>query len=251
MKKIVVGLLALVGLAALVDGGVYLWAHRPWRVAVQVNGRPLVWRELDLRARTLLDDARRTEHLTLPKEREGEALNHYRRQAAKMWIVKEVMLAEAVARGIEVGVADEKEAMARVTTRLKLKNLTPEQFFKEGPLPEELKRRDFREGVLIGKFTDREVLDKIHVTTQEIDARQNELKQLALIKTKPGGRPAVKSDRKTAIDMLRAERFQKGFRDLFRTLFAKADVKCPEFPDLEELNAVSPPRTEDAAPAHR
>ena len=51
--------------------------------------------------------------------------------------------------------------------------------------------------------------------------------------------------RKTAIDQLHAERYRRGFRALFRTLYKKADVRVPEFPEMERLDAVSPPRAED------
>ena len=60
-----------------------------------------------VKAQTLLDDARRVEHLVYAKGREREALDYYRREAAKMWIVKEVLLAEALARGYEASPADE------------------------------------------------------------------------------------------------------------------------------------------------
>ena len=244
MKKTLTGLLFLVVLGLLLAGGGYLWSQRPWRVAVSVNERHLVWSELDLRAQTLLDDARRTEHLMMPKEREAEALQYYRKQAARMWIVKEVMLGEALARGCEVSPGDEKEALARATARLKSRHLTADQFFKEGPLPEDLKRRDFREGILITKFTDREIRDKINLTAKEIDERQQNLKKLDLLQTKPGEKSRIKSDRKTAMDTLRAERFQKGFQELFDTLYQKSRIQCLAFPELEQLDGLSPRRTE-------
>lgn len=240
MRRILFGILSVVCLAGLVLAGAFLWERRPWRVAASVNGRHLVWRELNLRAQMLLEDARRTEHLTMARAHEDEALQYYRKQAARMWIVKEVMLDEALTRGCEVSSADEKEALTQVASRLKSRNMTPDQFFKDGPLPEDLKRRDFREGVLINKFTDQEIRAKIQVTAQEIDARQTELKKLVLMNTRPGEKARIKSDRKTAIETLRAERFQKGFEELFRTLYRKAEVKCPEFPELEKLEGVTP-----------
>jgi hypothetical protein len=240
---------ALVGLAAIVVAGVWLWGLRPWRTAVSVNGRILTARELDLRAQTLLDDAQRVEHVVFSPARAAEALRHYRRQAVKMWILKEVLLAEAVARGIEVGAEDENESLKQMERDLKSRNLTVEQYFKEGPLPEEVKRRDFREVLLVRKFTTKEVADKISLTTKEIDDYVTELKRQSLLQTKPGEKPKIKTDRKTAIDMLRADRYRKGFRALFRSLYPKADIHVPEYPDLETLNAVSAPREEDKGPA--
>ncbi len=243
MRKALFHALALIVLAAVVVGGYFLWTRRPWRPAVKVNGHVLTVGELDLRARTLLEDAKRVENLVVPPERGDEVWGYYRRQAAKMWIVKEVLLAEALARGYSVSAADEKESLAQIGARLKGRGLTPDQFFREGPLPEELKRRDYKEGVLINKFTSQEVRDKISVTPQEIDARMNELQRLALLKAKPGEKAALPS-RKRAIDSLRGERFRQGFRKLFRELFAKTDVKCPAYPELETLEAVSPSRKE-------
>ena len=98
MKKVLIHVLALVGFAALVVAGYMAWQVRPWRVVASVNGHTVTAREITLRAQTLLDDAKRTEHLIYPKEREREALEYYRRDATKKWIVKEVLLAEALAR---------------------------------------------------------------------------------------------------------------------------------------------------------
>ena len=245
MRRVLILLLIGVGVVAILAGAFLLWRQRPWRTAVSVNGRVLTAQELELRALTLLDDARRVEHLTFSGDREAEALRHYRREAVKMWIVKEVLLAEAVARGYEATAEDESSSLVQMSARLKSRNLTPEAFFKEGPIPEHLKRRDFREGVLINKFTEKELRDKIHVTPQEIEARQNELKQLALMRTKPGEKPRLRMDRRAALESVRRERFHKEFRSLFRSLFQKSEVRVPEFPDLEALDVVSPPRPED------
>ena len=247
MKKAIVLVLAAIGFVSILAGVYLLWGQRPWRTAVSVNGRILTAQELELRAQTLLDDAKRTEHLTFSRDRAAEAMRHYRREAAKMWIVKEVVLSEAVVRGYEPTAADEQASLALMASRLKSRKMTPEDFFKEGPIPEEIKRRDFREVVLINKFTEKEVRDKISVTPKEIDDRQNELKRLALMRTKPGEKPRIRTDRKTAIDQLRAERYSKGFRTLFRELFLKSDVRVPMFPDLESLDVVSPMRPEDKA----
>ncbi|MGN0846623.1 MAG: SurA N-terminal domain-containing protein [Kiritimatiellia bacterium] len=241
MRKALFRALAVLALAVAVVGGSALWRHRPWRPAVTVNGHVLSVGELDLRAQTLLDDARRVESLAIPRERAAEALAYYRRQAAKMWIIKEVLLAEALARGFTATAADERESLAQIAARLKGRGLTPDEYFREGPLPEEIKRRDHREGVLINKFTAQEVRDKITITPREIDARLGELQRLAQEKAKPGEKASMPS-RKRAIDSLRGERFRQGFRRLFRDLFAKADVTCPAYPELTSLDAISPTR---------
>jgi hypothetical protein len=171
-----------------------------------------------------------------------EAMRHYRRTAAKMWIVKEVLLAAAVESGVKVTADDEKSSLARVASQLKSRNLTPEQFFKEGPIPEATKRSDFKEAVLIGKYTKREIEDKLSVGTKEIDDRVKELRELNAKVKKAGGKPKLKADRKTAIEMLRQEKYNIAFRDLFREKFHKMSVKCSMFEDLESVDGVSPPR---------
>ena len=245
MKKGALLALLLVGLAALAVGGGFLWPRRPWRVAVMVNERTLTAGELDLRARTLYEDAKRNGGLVVSGDHAEEAQAYYRRRAAKAWIVKEVLLAEALTRGFTVSASDEKESRDQIAARLRGRNLTPEQFFREGPLPEDLKRRDFREGVLVDKFTATEVRDRISITTKEITERQNELQRRVRQQAKTATEKVVIS-RKKAIDSLRVERFRHGFRRLFRELYEKSDVKCPAFRDLETLNGVMPARPEDA-----
>lgn len=238
LKRMIVQALALIGLASLVVGGLWLWRQRPWRTAVSVNGHVLTAQELDFRALTHLNDDRRV-------GRPVKNMESYRRLSAKKWIVKEVLLSEAIARGIEVGAEDEKKGLDDMARVLKSRKLTPEDFFKEGPIPEARKRQDFREGLLINKFTTKEVREKIKLTTKEIDEYQEALKAQATVEKKVKGKTDVKFDRKTAITQMHAERFQRGFRQLFRTLYKKADVRVPEFPDLERVDAVSPPRPED------
>ena len=242
MKQAAVAILALIGAVALVVGGVLLWLNRPGRTAVAVNGRILTDRELTWRAQTLIDDARRTENLLIPEKEMPEALRHYRRMAAKMWIVKEVLLAAAVEAGVKATAEDEKSSLVKVEKQLKSRHLTPEQFFKEGPIPEETKRADFREAVLIGKFTRKEIEGKLGLGNKEISDRVQELRTLAENETKAGRKPAFRADRKTAIEMLRQEKHNIEFRNLFRAQFAKMTVKCPAFRDLESVDGVSPPR---------
>ena len=242
MKQAFVAILALIGAAALVVGGVMLWANRPGRTAVSVNGRILTARELTWRAQTLIDDAKRMENLLIPEKEMPEAMRHYRRQAAKMWIVKEVLLAAAVEAGVKATAEDEKQSLAKVERQLKPRHLTPEQFFKEGPIPEETKRADFREAVLIGKFTKKEIEGKLALGNKEIGDRIRELKELAEKEAKTGRKPMFRADRKTAIEMLRQEKYNTEFRNLFRAQFGKMSVTCPAFPDLESVDGVSPPR---------
>lgn len=242
MKQFLISVLALIGAVALVAGGVVLWNNRPGRTAVSVNGRTLTWRELTWRAQTLLDDEKRMAGVIIPEKNMPEAMRHYRRTAAKMWIVKEVLLAAALEAGIKATPQDEKESLAQVAQKLKSRNLTPEQFFKEGPIPENIKREDFREALLIGKLTKRDIDGKISLTTKEIDDRMKELREFNALAAQSGKKTKVKANRKAAIDMLRREKYNEGFRNLFRAKFSTVKVKCPAFPDLEAVDGVSPPK---------
>ena len=218
----------------------WLWGWRPARVSVAAAGQVVTSAELDLRVLNALDDLRRR-GLAPPKEREASILPMLRRHEAQTWIVKAVMRAEAARRGFLVTPDDEKEQMERKARALKPHKLTVGQFFKEGVLPEALKWDDFRSEIRVGKFTVREVREKISVTTQEIEARMAELRKRAAEEAARGGKPTVRSDRKTAIDQLHNERYVKGFRDLFRSLFDSARVWSPEFPEMERVDGVSLP----------
>ena len=218
----------------------WLWGWRPARVSVAAAGQVVTSAELDLRVLNALDDLRRR-GLAPPKERESSILPALRRHEAQTWIVKAVMRAEAARRGFLVTPDDEKEQMERKARALKPHKLTVGQFFKEGVLPEALKWDDFRSEIRVGKFTVREVREKISVTTQEIEARMAELRKRAAEEAARGGKPTVRSDRKTAIDQLHNERYVKGFRDLFRSLFDSARVWSPEFPEMERVDGVSLP----------
>ena len=228
MKRTLLHVLALVALAAVVVGGVWLWRQRPWRVAVSVNGRVLTARELDMRAQLLLEDGRRMGQPPAP-------LEDYRRQAAARWIVKEVLLSEAVARGLELGAEDEREEIAKLESDLKPHRLTVEQYFKQMPLPEELMRRDFREVLLLRKFLKKEVDEKVSLTTEGIESCMKALKSKAFLQRAHGETQRIKTDRKSVTDMLRASLHNKGYRDLLRSLFEKTDIRAPEYPFLEDV----------------
>lgn len=241
LAKIIITLIVILSiLGGLIFGGVYLWGKRPWRTAVSVNGRILTVGELELRAITLLEDAKKTQNLIVPKAREGVMLEHYRIEAARKWIIKEVLLLEAVLRGYEATPEDEHRAFTRLTRKLSARKMTVDAYFKEGALPEEIKRRDFRETLLIEKFTTAEISEKISLPTKEINERVDKLKKAALIATKPGEKPKMRWDRKFAIDQLRSERYREDFIKMFRDLFPKSKVKSPLYPKLETLEYVSP-----------
>lgn len=232
-------ILALFMAAAILAGGFMLWQRRPGRPVVTVNGRHLSAQELEWRGQTILDDAKRGEHLIVPAEREQEALAYYKREAARLWIYKEIILAAAVARGVTVTQDDEKEAIANADQNLKrVRHITLEQYFAEGPMPRELKERDFREGVLVNKFVKVEVENKIKLTGEEIKARTDELVRRNLVETKPGEKQKYRTDHKYVVALLRSERKMKGLMDLVKSLFPTVQITAPEYPEFENLNGV-------------
>jgi len=212
---------------------------------VRVNDRTLRRDQLEARARTLFEEAKKNEHLVVPAEREEEALGFYRKQAAKMWIVKETLLAAALADGVLASDEDVRIARDKAEAQLKTRGQTLDDYFKSGPIPEADKRADFLEGAVVDKYVAREVESRIEVKPAEIDAKIAEMQKLNVLTGKPGKPPRFKTDRKSVIDALRADRIREGFRQLFRAKFATVKVSCPEIPELETLEGVSPGRPED------
>ena len=243
MKQVLPILLLLLLAGGVLVGGFMLWQRRPGRTVVSVNGRPLSAQELAWRGETLFNDAKRAEHLAVSEDRLKEARAHYVREAAKAWVIKEVLLAAAVSRGVTVTPRDEKEALTLAEQRLKrLRGITPDDYFNEGPMPREIKERDFREGVLVNKFTKIEIEDKIKVTGQDIKSRTDELTRLNLMTTKPGEQPKYKTDHKSVVNLIRSERYARNFREFLKSLYSTAVIVSPEYPELETFEGLVPSR---------
>ena len=243
MKKAISVFLMLVGLATVVAGAVYLWGRRPWRVVVEVNGHVMTAGELHARGAGLLEDAKKVEHLVVPNNRkkQAEAQYYYEEKAAKLWVLKVLMLDEALARKLKATPAEAQEAVKLMEKKLKPRGMTVDDYFKRGPLPEEMLRREFEEGVLVTKLLKQEVEDKIVLSPDEITKHQEDLQRRAMQTKKI---PASRIDRKFAIDSLRSIRYLDGVKKFYETLRAKADVKAPEYPKVEAFA----PSAEDAVP---
>ena len=119
--------------------------HRPWRVIATVDGDALTSNDLDLRLKTYGGGRNVTE---------GD-----RREMVRAWIAKQVLLGEAVRRNVSLAEGDEREVKGVLVAWLASHGATADSFFAEGPLPEEVKRNDFKEGLLVHALV-REVLDK-------------------------------------------------------------------------------------------
>ena len=135
MRRAFVIILAFAILAALAYGGAWLWMRRPWRVVASVDGDTLTSNDLDIRVKTYYGDQAVTEEV--------------RREMVQAWIVKQVLLGEAVRRSVSLTKDDEDEVNAILAAWFASQGTTVERFFAAGPLPEERKRKDFKEGMLV------------------------------------------------------------------------------------------------------
>ena len=231
----------LVGLAAIVAGGVYLWGQRPWRVVVEVNGHVMTAGELHARGAGMLEDAKKVEHLVVPNNRkkQAEAQYYYEDKAAKLWVLKMLMLDEALARKLKATPAEAQVAVREMEAKLKPRGMTVDDYFKRGPLPEEMLRREFEEGVLVTKLLKQEVEDKIALKPDEITKHHEEMQRRAMVSKKV---PPGKIDRKAAVDSLRRIRYMEGVKKFYESLRAKADVRAPDYPNVEAFT----PSTDDS-----
>ena len=108
-----------------------MWMHRPWRVIATVDGDALTSTDLELRLKTYCAGRNATE---------GD-----RREMVRAWIAKQILLGEAVRRNVSLAEGDEREVKGILVAWLANQGTTVDKFFAEGPLPEELKRNDFKE----------------------------------------------------------------------------------------------------------
>ena len=145
MRRALVIILAFAALAALTAGGTWMWRHRPWRIVATVDGDVLTSRDLDLRIKAYCGGRPVTES--------------DRREMVRAWIAKQILLGEAVRRNASLSETDERVVKGVLVAWLASQGTTADDFFAEGPLPEDVKRNDFKEGLLIHALV-REVLGK-------------------------------------------------------------------------------------------
>ena len=145
MRRALVIILAFAAFAALTAGGTWMWRHRPWRIVATVDGDVLTSRDLDLRIKAYCGGRPVTES--------------DRREMVRAWIAKPILLGEAVRRNASLSETDERVVKGVLVAWLASQGTTADDFFAEGPLPEDVKRNDFKEGLLIHALV-REVLGK-------------------------------------------------------------------------------------------
>ena len=178
MRRALVIILAFAAFAALTAGGTWMWRRRPWRVVATVDGDALTSSDLDLRLKAYCGGRLATES--------------DRREMVRAWIAKQILLGEAVRRSASLSEADERVVKGVLVAWLASQGTTVDKFFAEGPLPEDVKRNDFKEGLLIHALV-REVLVK-----EPFAAFYRPLHEKALVQCpefpeleRPGGEPPL------------------------------------------------------------
>ena len=178
MRRALVIILAFAAFAALTAGGTWMWRRRPWRIVATVDGDALTSRDLDLRLKAYCGDRPVTES--------------DRREMVRAWIAKQILLGEAVRRNASLSETDERVVKGVLVAWLASQGTTADDFFAEGPLPEDVKRNDFKEGLLIHALV-REVLGK-----EPFAAFYRPLHEKALVQCpefpeleRPGGEPPL------------------------------------------------------------
>lgn len=166
-----VSLLAAAGCSRKLEAEKPGMKHKPGDVVVRVDGHSLTWEDADRRAQSYLKDDVSTKGLLIPKEREEDALNFYRRKAVVLFVNKTVLSGEARRRGITVTDADRQAALKTIEPLLKAQGLSSlDAFFKKSPLGEKETRREYEDGLHIDKLIGLEVTNKIVVTDADRDA---------------------------------------------------------------------------------
>ena len=151
--------------------------YKPNDVAVRVDGQKMTWDQMEKRARNYLQDEVNSKTLVIPPGSEEKAMEFYRRKALVLFVNKTVMLEDARARGITVSPADRQKFVAEMETLLKERKLASslDEFFQKSPLGEKETRREFEDGLIVDKFIQQGVRDKVVVTDADREALAKEV----------------------------------------------------------------------------
>ncbi len=158
--------------------------NHPQSIAVKVNGVPVFWESVDRRGRGFLKDEQEVNGLAFAPEKEAEALDFYRRRAAKVEVMRILLLEEVRRQRIVVTEQDQQKALARLQPIMARRNWTTNDFFTRSPLGEAQTRAEFAESIYIDKLLDEGVIRKLSVTSEEMDAAVGELARVRQAKIK-------------------------------------------------------------------
>ncbi|MBM4163115.1 MAG: hypothetical protein FJ222_01535 [Lentisphaerae bacterium] len=203
--------------------------NHPESLAVIINGFAVTWEAVDRRARAFLQDEKTFNHLAFAPEQEPEALDHFRRRAVKIEVMRQLLLEEARQQRIVVTEQDRQIALARLVPLMARRNWTTNDFFTRSPLGPEQTRAEFEESLYIDKLLNEQVPRTVSATTEEIAAATAELARL-----RPDAQPKPAEIRQFVI----RSKAKQAANDYYRKLVASATIQCA-FPDLvfEEVMA--------------
>lgn len=144
--------------------------NHPQSIAVRVNGAPVFWADVDLRARGFLKDEQEINHLAFAPDKEAEALDHFRRRAVKIEVMRRLLLTEAKNHKIVINDRDRQHALERLQPLMARRHWTTNDFFTRSPLGEARTRLEFEESLYIDKLLANVVTADINVTSEEMEA---------------------------------------------------------------------------------
>ncbi len=190
----------------------------PNEVVASVNGKKYIRKDLDTMVAAIIK-AR-----NVPAEQVAMAKSQFEKQAVYSFIMKTMLMDEAVKSGIKVSEEDRKEQIAKVEEQLKAQNKTIDQYFKESPVGEERARKEFTDSILIDKLLNAKVIDKIAVEDAEANKQIAEIKKANKeIEEKNKNLEAANADKKKKIEDLKKQ--LDGGADFAE--LAKTNSDCP------------------------
>jgi hypothetical protein len=203
--------------------------NHPKSLAVIINGVPVTWEAVDRRGRAFLQDEKTYNHLAFAPEKEAEALDHFRRRAVKVEVMRQLLLAEARQQRIVVTEQDRQTALARLAPLMARRNWTTNDFFTRSPLGLEQTRAEFEESLYIDKLLFEQVIRTVSATADEIAAATAELARI---------RPDAKPKPAEIRQLVNRGKARQAVNEYYRKLVADATIQCA-FPDLvfEEVMA--------------
>ena len=143
--------------------------NHPQSIAVIINGTPIFWESIDRRGRGFLKDEQEIGHLAFAPEKKTEALDHFRRRAAKIEVMRHLLLEDAKQHKIVVTEWDRRKTLARLEPLMAQRNWTTNDFFTRSPLGEEQTRIEFEESIYIDKLLETVVAKDTTVSAQDME----------------------------------------------------------------------------------
>jgi len=183
----------------------------PNEVIASVNDKKYLRKDMDKIVNTLL----KTQNV--PADQIEQAKEIFEQRAAQNFIMKTLLLDEAKKQSITATDEDRKTQLSKMEEALKPRNKTPEQYFKEFPLGEEVARAEFEEGIVIEKLIQKNVLDGIKIDDEAVKKTIDEIVE------KNKGLDADKVAKKAKIESIKKQ--LEGGADFAE--LAKANSDCP------------------------